>query len=176
MVGGSAADILPQNLPLCLPSSLASSVPIDPKLREYEWDLREGQAFEALEKVRNQLRLRACLRKFKEGFIRGQSANTRAQKAIAAVQARIDSAATDYRVSREALVSLSTKDPLSFRMKASQLKELLADDLREITSFDPALPANRSESHGYNKMSWIWQSLPDEDENDPTSVFYQERK
>ena len=59
----------PQDFPLHLPSSLPSHTPCDAKLLQYEFRLREAQAYEALEDVRQYLRLRTHMYKYKNRHV-----------------------------------------------------------------------------------------------------------
>lgn len=51
------AEQPPQDLPLYLPSSLPTHVRCELKLQQYEFRLREAQAYEVLENVHQHLRL-----------------------------------------------------------------------------------------------------------------------
>ncbi|KAJ7814729.1 hypothetical protein B0H13DRAFT_2218818, partial [Mycena leptocephala] len=97
-----------QDMKLWLPSAIGRSAQCDPELVEYEYMLRKGQAFEALEEIRNQLLVRTHEYKFKDRAVRGMRGNTRSATRIKAIDARIQRAAEQYRAARAALVSLSS--------------------------------------------------------------------
>jgi hypothetical protein len=78
----TSLEIAPFDLPLYLPSSLPSRTTCLPTLRQYECKLREAQALEALDELRDHLRLRTHMYKYKDKNIVGQQANTRCQNII----------------------------------------------------------------------------------------------
>ncbi|KAJ7763712.1 hypothetical protein B0H16DRAFT_1454979 [Mycena metata] len=82
----SATQVQPgvqvQHMALWLPSAIVDRVPCDEQLYEYEFRLREAQAHEALDDVRQQLLLRTHLYKHKDRFVRGVKANSRSQTKI----------------------------------------------------------------------------------------------
>jgi len=140
-----------QDIPLVLPSSLVKVQLVRNELREYEWRLREGQAYDALHEMRQQLRLRAHCYKHKDRFSCGVRENLRSQSAIKKVQLRVDRAAQRYRVARAALVSLCAKmgvEDWNLRMKP--LKELEAGNVRGLSD------GLEGESEGRRMISWIW--------------------
>ncbi|RDB15508.1 hypothetical protein Hypma_004165 [Hypsizygus marmoreus] len=137
--------------PLWLPSQIKSQVPFDKRLADIEWDLRLAQGEESLDGLRRNLQIRSHLFKFKDRFVRGQHANTRARNAIATVQARVDACAEDYRAAHTALVALGTVlDKVGWQ---HQLLPLLAADIREISEGEDG------DSEGRRRMSWIWKTM-----------------
>jgi hypothetical protein len=151
----------PYDFPLYLPLSLPGRVSCDMKLREYEFRLREAQAYEALEDVRQHLRLRSHWYKHKDRNVTGQRANTRAQNLINRVQGKINANASTYTRARNALSKLS-----AFLSEGSWRGKLLAlapEDIRPLTE----LEAGEGESEGKRKLSWIWKVVGImEDSND----------
>ncbi|KAF8439266.1 hypothetical protein L210DRAFT_3646022 [Boletus edulis BED1] len=117
----------PQDFPLLLPSSISRHVSCDKTLEEIEWKLREGQAHNALNELRQALRSKAYMLKFKDCFLRGQGANTL----------------------HHALVILG--DFLGKVGWKNQLRHLAGDDIR---SMSDGIEGARSE--GRRRMSWIW--------------------
>jgi len=85
-----------QNYLLWLPSQIGTQVALDVHLAELEWEMQYYQAHDALNSLRKYLQMCAHLFKFKDRFIHGQSANTRACNAIATVQAHIDANGDEY--------------------------------------------------------------------------------
>ncbi|KAG6848619.1 hypothetical protein H0H93_015447 [Arthromyces matolae] len=142
----------PYTMCLWLPSHIGGKISFDLSLARIEWKLRIAQAYEALDTVRSNLQIRSHLFKFKDRFVRGQHANTRARGALDTVQARISTAADEYRAAYSALTSLSTL--LGDYSWQQSLLPLDASDLRELSEAE-----NESVSEGRRKISWIWKTL-----------------
>jgi hypothetical protein len=143
------AECPPQDFLLHLPSSLPSRTPCDVKLLQYEFRLREGQAYEALEDVRQHLRLRTHMYKYKDRHVVGQRANTRLQNLINSVQDKVNASAATYTRARNALMKLS--DPLGEYQWRTKLLALAPEDVR------PLKEGEAGESEGRRKLSWIWK-------------------
>ena len=75
-------------------------------LADIEWRLCVAQAYKSLDQLRNNLQIRSYLFRFKDRFVRGQTANTHARNTLAMVQARIDANVETYRAAHTALLSL----------------------------------------------------------------------
>lgn len=137
---------------------------MDRSLVDIEWKLRRAQAHEALESLQHNLQARAYLYKFKDRFVRGQHANTRARNAIASVDAQIREAAEDYRAAYKALVSLcSVTNDLTWQR---ELLPLADDDIRDLSE-SKAERMGKKVSEGKRTISWIWRMVPAENlEND----------
>ncbi|PPQ76700.1 hypothetical protein CVT26_004470 [Gymnopilus dilepis] len=115
---GSSANILQESVPnsphpeyfeIWLPSRVPSSD--RPRvcrdgLPEIEDRLRSGQCHDALENVRQVLRLKARMIQFKNKNVRGQREGTRSRAVIDRVHERAKAAASRYRAGRAALLSL----------------------------------------------------------------------
>jgi hypothetical protein len=142
----STAARAPHDLPLYLPSSLSERTPCALKLKEYEFRLREAQAYEALEDVRQHLRLRTHMYKHKDKNLVGQRANTRSQNLINRVQRKVNASAAMYTRARNALTKLSS--PLGEHLWRTRLLALASEDIR---------PLEEGESEGKRKLSWIWK-------------------
>jgi hypothetical protein len=95
----------------------------------------------------HQLQVGAYLFKFKDRFVRGQGANTRARNAISGVQTRIDSAAEEYCNALQLLASIL----LEFRWK-DELLPLLPEDIRDLSE------GKHGESEGRRMIPWIWRT------------------
>ena len=156
----------PHLIPLWLPSQINSRVSVDVFLVSIEWKLRHAQAFESLDSLRHYLQFRAYLYKFKDRFVRGQGANTRARNAINSVQAKIDAAAAEYRVAYGALILLSSHhDVVDFGWK-DELLPLKDEDIRDLSE-GKAERLGKTQSEGRRTISWIWKVVPADDlEND----------
>jgi hypothetical protein len=139
----------PYAMPLLLPSALDPKLPCESRLRQYEWELRIAQADDALDEIRDGLRLRSHLFFFKDHFERGIRRNTRSKGVIDKLNARIDTAATKYTVARLALqklMKLLVKPPSSL----SKFKVLAKEDIRGMSA------AALGDSEGNRTVSWIW--------------------
>lgn len=131
---------------LWLPSQLKAR-PCDPRLRNDEWELRYAQAHDALEELRQCLRIHCSLLTFKREWIRGQGASTRAQNALARVYERRAACVKRYRSAWTALRALAT----SMKKKDWQgrLQELADDHVKPLV--DPF-----ATGEGRRQVSWIW--------------------
>jgi hypothetical protein len=161
----SASSIKPHLIPLWLPSQINGRVSVDTSLVNIEWKLRHAQAYESLDSLRHFLQFRAYLYKFKDRFVRGQGANTRARNAINGVQAKIDAAAAEYRVAYGALLLLSSQvfDIAGWKNELLVLKD---EDIRDLSEAK-ADRLGKTQSEGRRTISWIWKAVPADDlEND----------
>ncbi|KAJ7920511.1 hypothetical protein B0H13DRAFT_1605382 [Mycena leptocephala] len=134
-----------QDMKLWLPSAIGTRVECDVGLREYEYDLRKGQAFAALEEIRAQLLMRTHEYKYKDKSLHGNKAKTRSATRTKAIDARIARASEDYQTAYAALVSLG-----------AALKQMEPKKSR----LDPEEAARRAALQAESKMamSWIWLS------------------
>ncbi|KAJ7886289.1 hypothetical protein B0H13DRAFT_2342938 [Mycena leptocephala] len=183
-----------QDMKLWLPSAIGRSAQCDPELFEYEYMLRKGQAFEALEEIRNQLLVRTHEYKFKDRAVRGVRGNTRSATRIKAIDARIQRAAEQYRAARAALVSLSsTLDRIGTDLNHADWKQhlhvlkeehirsrpgsLFGDEERrrgrKSARLDPVQEAERAARRAEEKMpmSWIWLAQAG---SEPAAVVHNE--
>jgi len=116
-----------EDIPLFLPSQINGRAPCPRPFNMIEFRLREGQAHDTLNDLRQGLRSRAYMLKFKDRFLRGQGANTRARNCLKALDTKINAAATRYRVAYHAL---STLGPLLGQVGwKGQLRPLADDDI-----------------------------------------------
>ncbi|KAG6819053.1 hypothetical protein H0H93_015936 [Arthromyces matolae] len=143
------------DIDLWLPSALAvKGVIVSSDLRLYEWQLRHGQAQDALDDVRNGLRLQAYLYKNKDRYAIGVKANTRSNVAITKATALVKEAARKYRVAREGLVALANtgiKVPVDW---VANLRPLYDDDCRRLTQ------GLEGDTESRRTISWIWLQFP----------------
>lgn len=140
-----------EHIQLWLPSMIPPHVPCDKRLRDIEFQLREAQAHDALNELRQALRLRAFLYMDKDRFKVGQRPNTRARSVIQRCDTRVDACATRYRVAHAALVALGPR--LGKIGWEAQLRPLLASDVRGMTE------AALGDTEGRRTLTWIWTSL-----------------
>lgn len=145
----TTAEIAIYNTPLYLPSSLPQSTPCNIKLQQYEFKLREAQAYEALDELRQHLRLQTHMWKFKDRHVVGQRANTRQQNLINRVDQKVKASVSKYRRARDALSKLADRvGEISWRGRLLRLQD---EDVRRLNE------GQLGESQGKKKMSWIWQ-------------------
>ena len=147
----------PESIPLLLPSDICHIVSCDQKFLEIKWALRYVQACDALNECRHHIRLRVQLLKFKDRNLRGQGANTRAQRTLQTVQDRLTLSHLKYNRAHAALSALAPQlDKVGWQDKLQPLK---ATDLRAMGDLLDG------QTQGTAIMSWIWltQGLPNED-------------
>ncbi|KAG1785081.1 uncharacterized protein HD556DRAFT_1314530 [Suillus plorans] len=131
---------------LWLPSQLRGK-PCDTCLQNDEWELRYAQAYDALEEIRQCLRIHCSLLMFKREWICGQGSNTRAQNALARVHGRRTACVKQYRSAWVALNVLATV--LKKKDWRGRLQELVDDDIKPLV--DPF-----ATGEGRRQVSWIW--------------------
>jgi hypothetical protein len=137
---------------LFLPSQIRNSLNWDDRLRqlgEYEWTLRQAQAQDSLNKMRDLLRLRDFLIKKKKNWSRGVQQNTRSQSEINKAEKKIQACTVKYRAAHSALCVLAEilKKGNTWSMKFQQLKN---DHVK-------GLPAE-GWGEGTRTLSWIWMA------------------
>ena len=154
-----------EDLPLFLPSQIHDKTACPRKLEVIEFRLREGQAHDALNNLRQGLRSHAYMLKFKDRFLRGQGANTCAHNCLKILDVRINAASTRYHVVYHALIILG---PLLGQVGwKDQLWPLADEDICALTdTYDLWLGEGRC------LVSWIWrvcgygeQATEDESDN-----------
>ncbi|KAJ7871110.1 hypothetical protein B0H13DRAFT_1895895 [Mycena leptocephala] len=178
--GGAAAlhpgGIRAQDMKLWLPSAIGTRAQRDVELLEYEYELRKGQAFAALEEIRGQLLVRTHEYKYKDKSLRGNKAKTRSATRMKAIDARIERASEEYCTAYAALVSLGAAlKQTEWQQHLKVLKpgdargwpsSLFGDEERQKgggrrkKAMDPEEVARRAalRVEGKMAMSWIWLS------------------
>jgi hypothetical protein len=170
-----AGDIEPEDILLHLPSAVGRRAICNDTLRRYEWEHRLAQANDALNEIRDQLRLRSHLYNFKDRFARGQRENMKSRSTLNRVNEKIDFSATKYRVAHAALTQLAPLLNETGWEKA--LKPLLKDDIKGLgeRGFDEIEVKRKMDkaegrqkyskmqgkpkpdkTEGKRKLSWIW--------------------
>ncbi|KAG1884343.1 hypothetical protein F4604DRAFT_1878735 [Suillus subluteus] len=146
----SLDPITPEDTKLYLLSTMtAKSLHCDTRLQATEWELRFSQAGDALEELRQSLRLRDHMYTFKRDWVRSQSANTRAQNALTRVIAKISAAANKYRAAHDTLSALAPS--LQMTGWNRRYKELdKTDDVRGMSA------PRKGVSEGRRQLSCIW--------------------
>jgi len=110
-----------------------------------EYQLREGQAYDALEGVREKIKIFNANLDFKKANVFGQRANTRAQAFLSQLSADKISGAEKYRVARRALIRLGLSE------SDTSLQELCDDQLY---GKDASRPARLGDSK--KEDPWFW--------------------
>lgn len=134
--------------PLYLPSSLLSITLCDPVLQRAEFRLREAQVYDALEELRQRLRLQAHMYKYKDKNVVGQRASTRQQGLIGRVDTKVQISARKYRTARKALCTLSNR--VGETKWKARLLPLEDDHIRRLS--DDGFETGQ----GKRTLSWIW--------------------
>jgi hypothetical protein len=148
------SELEPEDVQLWLPSSLPRTVHCDATLRDCEWQLRFAQANDALNEIRDGLRLRTHLYKFKDRFVRGQRPSTRAHGIIENCQSRINASCKKYQVARAALVELGC---ILGKVGWQESLRVLDPD-KDVKGLTDTGYHDYDESAGKRKLPWIWRS------------------
>ncbi|KAG2029310.1 hypothetical protein BDR03DRAFT_881153 [Suillus americanus] len=148
----SSREEKPYEVKLWLPSQLkrASNEFCEERLCRYEWELRQAQAFDALDDLCRHLRLRSHLFKFKDNQLHGQRANTRAAGVLAKVDLSIKTDAEWYCRAWTALVILG--DILQEHSWQDDLLKLEPEHVRGMSD------GHVGQSEGNRTLSWIWKA------------------
>jgi hypothetical protein len=132
--------MLPSSFDQCLHEGLGLT-----SLAAIEYQLREGQAYDALEDIREKIKIFNANLDFKKVNVFGQRANTRAQQFLSHLAADKVSGAEKYRVARQALIRLGLSE-----LNVS-LQELHNDQLY---GKDASRPAKLGDSK--KEDPWFW--------------------
>lgn len=140
-----------EKMPLYLPSALSEIDPCDKSLRIFEWKLRQGQAFDALHEMRQNLRVGSHYIKHKKRFSRGVAQNTRSNTTIQNLHTKAKHAAEKYQIAQAAMVSLAPyiSDEATPGWE-NDLRPLRDEDVRSLSE------GRKGESEGKRTVSWIW--------------------
>lgn len=151
-----------ESIKLYLPSSLPHSVCPD-RFNEYEWKLREAEAYTALYDIRSQFRIQAHWYGIKQRFHRGVSDNTRSNSTLNEVSKKIVYNTEKYRNARAAMLKLCNRPGMekvcSPRWK-EDLQELKSEDIRGLSEAGSRKNDGRKdtmETEGNLTISWIWK-------------------
>ncbi|KAJ6460709.1 hypothetical protein C8R47DRAFT_1226212 [Mycena vitilis] len=169
-----------ETVKLFMPSALADDSARDracaPGIAGIESRLRFAEATDALEEVRNGLRMRTVTNQFKVKNITGQRANTRAQGIQHGVDVRIHTGKLRYRYAREAyarlvgrgtwedvLQLLEDEDVRAMNERALTAEEKADEErmreggyLNELESGGVAAAGVVVQGEGRRTLSWIW--------------------
>lgn len=182
----STREVPSYDITLHLPSSLPLQTPASQKLFEYEFRLRTAQAYEALEEIRQHLRLRSHMYRYKDRHVVGQRANTRSRNLLSRVQTKVDASAKKYTSARNALIILAHRTGTVGW--DTQLQELSDEDVRAFTDDTEkererkgqktaqgkkgkdAQKKARALGEGHKTLSWIWKVVGVRDNGDDEGV------
>ena len=114
-------------IPLYLPSDIPLSIPCDGRLLEMEWELRHAQCYDALDDIRDGLRLKSFLVLEKKRNSVGQASQTRSATLLLRAEERVKSSVACYHKARKALLSLSHR--LTKPFPAERLAEIKPEHL-----------------------------------------------
>ncbi|KAG1726126.1 hypothetical protein EDD22DRAFT_982820 [Suillus occidentalis] len=142
---------LPEDFTLFLPSQLNPTTPCDLSLCQIEWQLRYAQADDALNDVRQNVRLHAHLNTFKTLHIRGQRASTRARSALDLAETKKCASRLKYEAARVALDALGER--LGMVGWRDTFRPLNVSDMRPMGDVGSA-----GQSEGRRDIPWIWKS------------------
>jgi hypothetical protein len=146
---GTAA-LKPESFQLRLPSQLAPHLPCNQQLRECEWELRYAQAHDALNDVRQHIRLFTHLNTFRMANVRGQCASTRARTALDLAVEKKRASKAKYDAARDALTALA---PLLGKFGWTDIMRPLGwTDMRPMGDFI------QGQSEGTRDIPWIWKT------------------
>ncbi|KIJ09041.1 hypothetical protein PAXINDRAFT_164415 [Paxillus involutus ATCC 200175] len=140
----------PNNFDFHLSSQVRQSVACPLQLEQIEWQLRKGQAYDALDELRQALQSRSYMLKFKDRFLCGQGANTRARNCLKSVDNKVNASAAKYRAAHNALSVLSGL--LKIVGWSDTFPALADDDIRAMTE------GMDDSSEGRRTLLWIWKS------------------
>ncbi|KAL0565320.1 hypothetical protein V5O48_016705 [Marasmius crinis-equi] len=129
-VDGTNDDLLAEDIPLFLPSSLPKEkrgAACIVGIAEMEGRLREAQCHDSLATIRHTLRLKNRMVIFKHANITGQREGVRSRTTINSVQDRARNAAEVYRAARRALLAIRGPGPDSWE---KVLRPLNDNDVR----------------------------------------------
>ena len=149
-------------------------------LTEMENRLRFAVTSDALESLRHHLRTRSAINRFKVANVTGQVRNTRARETQSRIDDKVQSAALQYRRSRNALVKLRDHGPWEDILRVLEVSDVRAlneremtaqekDDIRRVqdkvgvvgeddVSPERVVTTAAAVGEGQRRPSWIWSS------------------
>jgi hypothetical protein len=144
-------EVQVSDVQLWLPSAIAGQTFCDRHLQKVEWKLREAQANDALDTVRQHLRLDSYLTKKKKDWSHGVKANTRSQMTIEQNRLKMRIAVEKYRAAYKVMEALGALIQKPDAWKKT-LKALNDEDIR-------GLPVDTLQvGEGHLKLPWIWMA------------------
>lgn len=177
-----------EEIRLFLPSSIGDAAKRNAASSEglggIEEELREGEALVALEELREALRTRTMMNRFRVRNATGQRALTRGQGVLRQINVRVHKAKLKYRYARNALMRLRGNGTWEKRLRVLEDADIRALNERELTAEEEAdkeklvalgafieggvagvgaVAANET----HRKLSWIWYTAKT---GDPTEA------
>lgn len=144
-----STEIQIYDIRLWLPSEIKYRTACDQVLQHIEWELREAQANDALNCIRQNLRINSFLTKRKKDWARGVKANTRSLNAIQQNLSKMRTTVEKYRAAHGALAALEPLISKSGQWR-TVLRDLADEDIRGL------LVDGLGE--GRRVLSWIWMA------------------
>lgn len=149
-----------------------------------EEELREGEALEALEELRQGLRTRTMTNRFRVRNATGQRALTRGQGVLRQINVRIHKAKLRYRYARNALMRLRGNGPWEQRLRVLEESDIRALNERSLNDEEEAEKEKLVElgafveggvagvgsvavGETHRTLSWIWYTAK---AGDPTET------
>ncbi len=141
-------SVLPQNLPLFLPSAACPEITVARTVLDQEWRLRQAQAYDALTDLRGHLEVRAYIYGYKDQHVRGQREGLRSNDIVHGIEDKITTDKTRYRAAYSAMTTLAAAlGKVDWR---GTLQPLNDTDIRHVAAGDGSTSESRKE------ISWIW--------------------
>lgn len=172
------SDIPVYQTKLYLPSSVLASglkIPCDNRLFQIELELRRAQADDALQELRDALRLRSHVLQDKARGQSGQRRGARTQSRLKGMNEKVDASATKYRVARNAIASLAQalndSVPIPRMLADADVKAFNDDGDSEYAKKQKGKKAEAAKKAGkkakkageLKPISWIWSGSGDGD-------------
>ncbi|KAF6740893.1 hypothetical protein DFP72DRAFT_996362 [Ephemerocybe angulata] len=161
-------SVAPYDLQLWLPSQIGRQAPVDSRLIEIEYALREAQAQEALTTLRRCLQRRVTVYDLKKRWLRGQAPNTKALNLLGNIEGQIATARDEYRQARVALLALGDLlkktglERFYLPLEDADIRAMATPELDErdeeetMTSKQKEKEKRRTYETG-RTVSWIWR-------------------
>jgi hypothetical protein len=139
-----------------LPSVIQDEINCDPRLRMIEWHLRVAQAEEALAKIRDSLRIKSVLAKFKIDHTHGVREGNRSTERIKDSLKKAQTHAMTYRAARRALSQLAVvisphKETENWERRYPKLTD---DDIKPL----PVDAFQLGQGYELPELTWIWKA------------------
>ena len=145
----------PEDVPLFLPLQITGKAVCPHTLEMIKFWLREGQAHDVLNDLCQGLRSHAYMLKFKDRFLHGQGANTRARNCLKALDAKINATTARYHIAYHAV---NTLGPLLGQVSwKDKLCPLADEDIRVLSSGFDLQPVSCTKHVWYSEHGTYYQ-------------------
>lgn len=173
-------DVLPETIPLYLPSGLPINLRFQPQvkeLREKERKLCIAECLDALASLRRRLRIGARLfdQKTLHAAGTGTRRNTRMQSLIDQYVAKKNRDAERYRAGRKALLAIDANgDWTTYLLPLRPEDETAPFRAQEERKKKQRRTGESGKSEGYRTLSWIWRTVPQSAGGDSSDMSNEE--